>query len=863
MDKQRLFKWFERVNAKLNYLFFFFLFLFSGCEVDENEESGSLFLNLSSDFSITAVTKAETKAITDGPSVNDFKVAVYQGESGTSLYKTWNSFADMGSEVNLPQNTYVLKASYGEQHKGAFETPYYEGSAPFSIIKKKSTSVSVVCKIANTKVTLEYSDGFKQYFKDWTAKVASTGDSLTITKDETRATYFEPGQVGMNLMMTRQDGKTLQYAPPVIATEGGKHYRVRLDVTTGGAGGVNLVIKFDKTTEEKPIYVDISGDNPVIVSAPYISSTGFSSGMPITVTEGTSVGKVYTLVNARAKIKSCVLRTDSRSLFDNGWPASVDLADPTANVSGLKGITSTQGMKGAQMAEIDVTELIPLLPASSQTSLLHTFFLEVTDETGKKNDEFVLMAQMSVPGFRLLNLEGIDTSNGSALIRFEMTSGDVEKIMVEAKNDYGIWSKLDWKEKPKLTNVANIYSGVITIKVDDKKDVRLNYNNGARISNSSTLYGGNYSFELEMADGQTADPTVNSYIWATKAYVKVKNAYISPYKLSFRKDSKDGDELETEILMDNTILIKGLDEGTSNTIVAVVKDAVAQSKPFTIKTEDEVQLPNSDFESWNNDARTIQQGGKTVYKSLGKEKEGNPLSKEVIKYDPIEWSTLNDKTCSWDAKNLNTWYVIPSTTRSINHSKGYYSACVRSVSWDDDGEPIQKNYDAKSQLVDKYGRPIPPEIRYTSAGKLFLGGSIDDNSKIGYKLVSRPLFLNFQYLYQPVGNMSDIGVVRVVIENRNGGVITPLTDICQEDLENTNSKFISGELKFNYLNTRLKATHIKIEFSSSKKEETIITVKHVNETTILGVTTANYSKENTCTATGSELYIDDLKLIYE
>lgn len=857
MDKQRLFKRFEHVNAKLNVLFLFFLFLFSACDVDENEESGSLFLKLSPDFSITAVTKAETKVLSEGPSVNDFKVVIYQGESGTSLFKAWNSFADMASEVYLPQNTYVLKASYGEQHKSAFETPYYEGTAPFSIIKRKSTSVSVVCKIANTKVTLEYTDGFKNYFKDWSAKVASTGDSLTFAKDETRGAFFEPGKVGMNLTMIRQDGKTITYAPPTVATEGGKHYRFRLDVTTGGAGGVNLIIKFDKTTEEKPIYVDISGDNPVIVSPPYISATGFSSGMPITVTEGTSAGKIYTLVNARGKIKSCVLRTESRSLTDEGWPASVDLADATANVSALKdrGIVFTSGMKGAQMAEIDFTNLIPSLKASSQTTLQHTFTLEVTDDAGKKNEAFMLVAQMAVPGFKLLKLENVKTdgasAEGTADVRFEMTSGDPAKIKVQAKDDYGIWSDWNWVsgKEPKLTNVANVYLGTIKIKVEDKKLLRLNYNDGARISNSEYLYGGKYSFELEMADGGIAN-AANPNVWATMAYIKVANNSINPYKLSFRNEN--GDVVPFEIQNDNVILLKGLNPGTANHIVAEVSED-SKSQIFTIETEKMDELPNAGFDKWLEEQTitNVSIGGKRIHKTLtgSVAKSGNAFTKSLVNMKPESWSNNNAISMPLNATVKNTWYIVPSCLKSISNSR----TCVflRNVSWDAEGEIVPENTPQSSLFGanPKKGIPNSPMIKNKSIGKVFLGENMD-----GYRLLSRPLALGGWFKYIPKDD--EKGKVDVIIKSGN-------TIIAKGEYEFAGSEGSTFRLDLNYSNQLLKAEKIFVTFvaTHNKVESEIKTVDNT------AYANPNFDSKETddveMTCTGSELYIDDLKLIYE
>lgn len=835
---------------------------------DDEANNGSLNLNLSTDYSITTETKAQTKAQTEGPTVNDFMIAVYD-EKGSNVIRKWETVASMPDAPQFPAASYLLKASYGTQHTGAFETPYYEGVAPFVITRRNTSNVQVVCRIANTKVTLEYADGFKQYFKDWTAKVASTGDSLLFTKDETRAAYFEPGQVGVNLTLTRQNGKTLQYEPPVIHTEGGKHYRVRLDVTSGGAGGVNLIIRFDKETEEKPIYIDISGDSPIIVAAPFITPIGFSNGVPVAVAEGASAGKIYTLINARGKIKSCILRTQSSGLKEQGWPETIDLANTEADVSKLKGITFTKDIKGTQMAEIDFTNLIPLLPASSQTSLSHTFSIEVTDETDHKNEEFALLLQTTVPGFKLLDLEDVDTSNGIAQIRFEMTSGDPSKMKMETKNDYGIWSGLEWKEIPKLTNVVNVYKGVVNIKVDDKKEVRLNYNNGARISNSSFLYGGNFSFELEMADGKAADVT-NPYVWATKAYVKVKADYINPYKLSFRKEG-EADDLTIEIQMDNSILIKNLDAGALNTIIAVVKDGRAQSKPLKIKTEDALQLPNSGFENWDveNTISNVTLGGKSVWAGLiNGTWYYEPADKiNVISRKPQGWATTNKKTAAALSLNLNSWYVVPTVTNLKNTSV----ACVRNVAWDYVGEVVKDNTDAKRALsVDRAlrGTPIVPHIKQKSIGRLFLGdyscshdnvigGIVNEDYKEGLNFGCRPTHIEANYVYNSVGE--DKAIINVQLKDENDIIVGK----CILHLQNQGSDYKSLSGKIEYIqNKKVQKICVMIAASSLSDESKISTKANSDYSSNNQIKNKNFY-ENALTSTGSELYIDDLKLIYE
>lgn len=825
----------------------------SGCSPeDESANEGALNLNLTTDFTITAETRAATKADEAGPSINDFRIQIYKGESEV-LYKEWASFSDCPSIIYLQESKYKLKASYGEQHKGAFEQPYYEGSSIFNISKRNTTQASAICKIANVKVSLNYQEGFKKYFKNWSTKVASTGDSILFTKEETRAAFFEPGRVGMNMTLTKQDGKTFNYALPTITTEAGKHYRVNMNVTEDGAGSANLVIVFDKTTEEKPITINLSGDKPFEDAHPFITPTGFVNGRPLSFIEGADLGTVYSLVTARGKIKSCKVTTNSKAVMKLGWPVegTVDLAstDPKQiefqNAIKKLGITFTPNMAGIQMAELDFSKVIPKLPSNEQVPLAHTFYIEVTDEKGYTNEAFSLVLQSMMPGFQLFKLDKIVHGIAQVGLSFELTEGSPEKITAEYLKA-GKWYPCSFASPIVPSGTHQVYQCVISgfTRAADTQQIRLSYNNGSRYSNEQTLETTPLNFSIQIPDNS------EGYVYAKKAYIKVSVGadYADKRDLfSLLQFTANGKPLTKEIGYDKDmlILIKGLTPGSENIIEAKIGTESSQ-QTIQINTEEELTIPNAGFEEWFFD--------KT-------DKKGNPITKNIDfvywkKWFP--WSSTDLNTQGWNTLNQKTTqdgttpttikipfvgtvptspyvgccYVANSGTIPTDDSHSGKAALIRSVGWGNGSEAAG----------------APP--KRTDFGLLYLGSyTLNEDLNYGIPFKSRPTGFSFWYKYQPK-NPADKFIAKMILLNENGEIIAS-GEFSSGKKDAYTEKKITLTIPAAYKTN--KAAKMYISFQSGTKIEP-------NKTDFNYPQFGNLSDGE---FVGSQLWIDNVQLNYE
>lgn len=138
------------------------------------------------------VTNGETEMRSSrATNVDNFVVSVLKGNTITKK----STYGELESTIELEaSNDYKVSVVSSEECPLAeFDAPYFKGEQAFEIEADKVTEVDpVVCKLANVKVSIKYSDALKQALgDDVTVTVrASTDGELVYTPDETRSGYF-------------------------------------------------------------------------------------------------------------------------------------------------------------------------------------------------------------------------------------------------------------------------------------------------------------------------------------------------------------------------------------------------------------------------------------------------------------------------------------------------------------------------------------------------------------------------------------------------------------------------------------------------------------------------------------------------
>ena len=244
-------------------------------------------------------------------------------------------------------------------------------------------------------------------------------------------------------------------------------------------------------------------------------------------------------------------------------------------------------------------------------------------------------------------------------------------------------------------------------------------------------------------------------------------------------------------------------EKKSYLVRAVYRNEIA-SEIDNVELEIPMQLPNSGMEDWYEEDQSNHKNLWFPY-----------LQGEVENL----WSTNNAETTNYRSESYCSTSAVK---QSANKHNGDYAAWIRTVG---------------------HG------IANTNVGS-FLGinGSITGDHTIGLLTYSdeftvRPTKLEFYYRYVPNGD--DQGVIEVKIENQEQNIVLYKTS---QTIDAANA-YVKYELPIEYVNQNMNALHLTITFKSGSKHTDVVKAK----------VRGDGADEHY----GSELYIDDISLVYD
>lgn len=223
-----------------------------------SQERGKVMVDLVSDLSFPV--KGPVGRAVDLPSyanVNNYTVEIVDGD-GTVIQSKLYSEMDLVQEV-VP-GTYTIKAFYGENLPAAYDKLYVAGEQLFTVAKGDTKKVSFVCKPANTKVKIVYSDDFFNFYSDCTVglktkhintpflmakgdrdkelflKSDAAGEILTLTFDlkDLKGVSVTPDNFGAQTVTIKpRDFLTISIKPKLIDVDGGKITGITVTVDNG------------------------------------------------------------------------------------------------------------------------------------------------------------------------------------------------------------------------------------------------------------------------------------------------------------------------------------------------------------------------------------------------------------------------------------------------------------------------------------------------------------------------------------------------------------------------------------------------------------------------------------------------------
>lgn len=747
--------------------------------------------------------------------VDDLKLTLTPSY-GDNVY-TWNSIADFDVSKQFPVGDYTLAASYGNIEDEGFAKPYFYGETTFKVKENQTTTVALTARLANSMVLVQASEAFTGYFSDASFTIHSAeGEYLPYEVDETRPVYVRPGQVTLTANVTTPTGQSVSLEAASFTALPQCRYTVNVDVNNGSAGEAVLTISY--TDETTPQYVEIDlTDELLNAPAPEITAEGFDPETTYTIIDGLPEGLAPAMtIIARNGLAGVTMTTQSVSLLAAGWPAEIDLLTASDTQQQL---LSELGLKAVglyknpdKMAVVNLSGVLNNIYYVKDATEENTISFVVKDKMGKLSEVTTLNITTSPIEVTVGQpVSALPTFETSLTVPVTYNGSNINNVSLYIKNNRGTFDKV---EGVTYENVGEgVYNATLTVPSDDK-DVVLYAKCKDVTSPTITIVREKINFTLTVNDNN---------VFAKYAVVNVlangesATSVPSSVKIQIAKSDGNYENATYSYLGGDKVKIQGLTGGTLYHARVFYNNEATESVDFT--TENATTLENGQLENWENNPVTA----------------GN-VSADL--WSCSNWATLNEKTTS--ALNRNTKYSgLSSTCRDDNGRTGY-GALIRSVGYGCSAGSSSTGIGAANTNASAY-----------SQGELYLG-SYEDAPNYGMEFASRPSSLSFWYKYSPISD--DLGYAEITVYDDSNNVLATKNVSLQSA-----SEYTQTTLSLDYPENANKAAKISVVFRSTNDTANHLTSAYIpkNSTSNVlgGVTLTDYF-------VGSQLYVDDIELIY-
>ena len=815
-----------------------------GC-ADDNpwavaEGEGGIRLELSASADVTdAIPAVRAEETLTAPDVADFGIRLEKNDGSYS--KEWPKLADFQQENSFKMGSYVITAFYGDIADEGFGKPCFIGSAPVTVLEGSTTPVSIEASLANSMVSVTYTDAFKEFFSDYSATVHSEGYSFVdFSKDENRPAFIAPGDVDLSVSITDQSGRETSVQPAAFKAEARHHYHVTLDVNGGNVGNASLVVTFDDTMEAiENIEIDLT-DELITSRPPVVTPSGFTSGDRLEVLQNDTPDQPMKFsVMARGGLQEVNLTINSDT-YNPPFGKEINLLAASAaqqqqiTDAGFRviGLWNNVG----DMALVDISDVIASLPAG-----VHTISLVAKDKYTRVSEPVSITIDTNAVAIDV-TADPTMFGSGTASFAIAYNGRNFDKAFTfKAQDNHGGFVDapvISYEQRATRAIEQKTYDVTVKLPDTERDEVVVR-----------VFYYGNQVAEVKVPV-KTPTFSVAADPFATKAVLKVtpdESDMLAPVVRSL-KIFLDGQQVAADRITRDAqkglIYLSGLAPETRYSLQTSLT-ATPTADPVSFTTEAATQVPNGDFENLavkiNN--VTLNQGGPyTRVLVFG----GNMQNRQTLTVsEPQGWSTTNDLTFNMSASSVNSWFVIPSvfnTSLSFRTSiatqggmggqtyddphvysqspKNGNSMVIRNVGYSHNG--TVPDVHKKTAVPDGYHSEKAPSSYNVAAGKLFFGTEAN-----GGAFNVRPSKLKGFYKYvQDSQDTDEQGVVEVYVlsgsdviaSGRQG--LTAASDYREFSVPLTYDSGVSFGKK---------ATAVKIVISSSNRTQPKVTSRAWHE----------------------------------
>lgn len=795
----------------------------------DSDRQGRLFPSVNLDKSVVtskSTPKAPASRAAEAVSADQMKIRLVRDAGGYE--KTWDSLADFPTDELFPVGEYTFSAFYGSEEEQGFNKPYYYGECSVTVEENKAAQVQLTAQLANSMLTIAYSEAFAAYFTDYKTTLTTALGALEYAADATEPVYLPAGEVQFAIAVTKPSGTKATLTPSPITLLPRHHYTVKFDVNNGNVETPVLEITWDEMLDQEVVEIDLSDD---IINAP--KPTIASEGFPVEsfIAGNAPAGARSVTVVAHGGISSIVMTTSSPSLREQGWPAEMDLlaGDAAANAATAALGLATRGLsKPGKMAQVILTGVLNNINYVEGGNNTTEFTFVARDKYNKESEPLTVSVDIEKLILELSNPAAIVKGQTDFSFNLAYNGGDPEKaVTIQQSNTRGTWDNIPATFTAVSRTVGNY---LVEVTVDGEMDVKLR----------AVAADGTVSNEMDVTHAESLHALSindrNSFAHSTKVTLIDNPNYAGAVAVASRRirksaadmaakaqlqvstDGKTFSNAANATLNGTTWTVSGLDANKTYYFRAIV-DGIACATQ-TAKTEAALQIENGNFDQeWTTSA------------------SGKYWSRV---HPAANWDTMNEQTTSQqNALDGTTYsYVCISGTIQTNDSHTGNAALIRTVGWGSGNT---------AAVFSGMGT-----CKHVNAGELYLGSfaGIDQTPDYGIPFTSRPASVSFWYKYVPKAS-DDYGYAEITLYDAEGNPIDK-----SYSLRLTNTEYTRETITFNYPDLCAKAAKCSIIFRSSGYTD----LESKKNTTWL--TPPPPRNLGTGTYMGSQLYVDDVELSY-
>lgn len=770
-----------------------------------------------------------TRATAMTPDVQEFGLKLTKADG--QFTKTWDRLADFDEKQGFRSGEYTLEAFYGSIDEEGFEKPCYKGAAQVVVKPGEQTEVAVTATLANSMVSIDYTDAFKNYFADYQTSLHTEGYGYNeLPKDCPDPMYVAPGKVQISVAFTKPNGQSATVQPAEFTAEARHHYHVTLDCNNGNVGDAQLIVTFDDTVDQEEVIVDLS-DELLNMPEPEVTPQGFTDGQTLQLIEHSpadSPMKFTAYVPAGIQAATFTVNSDS---YTPPFGREVDLASAAGAVQSQLAAAGVKVLglfkNPDKLATVDFSGLIEQLPAGT-----HTITLQMKDRLTRVNAPVSVTVVNAPLELSFLSAPVCPFGSTSATVNISYNGTDPRRdITVQGLNDDGVWvdcpvtsaAATNAKARKSRSDAfpSKAYALGVTVPVTTRDiQVRIYYKG---VQKATGVIKRGYAVEAN-AFARHAILTVKTNKESIASTVNSLRVYDGEKELGSGNITRDP--------ANGTVTITNLKGSTRYHLYFTTASSGSSftDADVAFTTEAEAQVENAGMENWYSEKVHSQ-------KTLG-------IGEDIYRWFPNAqgsnyWGTRNATTTG---QSTGTTCYYTSFSGTINSGN---AAEISTLGW--------------GKGVTFGGANDKPQV---TAGMLFMGSHSYSGSETtfepsketfdyGRSFTSRPTSLSFDYKF--TSHNSEAFKAYVVIENRAGGKTTRLA--YGELVSNTNvSNFTNTTIRLNYSNLTLKATHAYIVFISSNAENPGVSKHQGSKNAFKGNSDSKYI--------GNVLTVDNIKFNY-